>query len=97
MTGQEKRMTDSKSPLRGTDAKDTGREPPSPDGYAPRLDKGALAIHRLDESLTDTAYWLSRTPEERFAHVEYLRQVNYGDQAGARLQRVLEIVEGPWG
>ena len=90
-------MTDSKSPPRGTDAKSTGWEPPDPDGDAPRLDKGALVIHRLGENLTDTAYWLSRTPEERFAHVEYLRWVNYGDQAVARLQRVLEIVEGPRG
>ena len=90
-------MTDSESSLRGTGAKSTSREPPDPDGDAPRLDKGALVVHRLGDNLTDTAYWLSRTPEERFAHVEYLRWVNYGDQAGARLQRIFEIVEGPRG
>lgn len=90
-------MTDSESSLRGTGAKSTDWKPSDQDGDAPRLDKGALVIHRLDENLTDTAYWLSQTPEERFAHVEYLRWVNYGDQAAARLQRVLEIVEGPRG
>jgi hypothetical protein len=41
----------------------------------------------------DKAYWLSRTPHERLSEIEELRRINYGDQATARLQRVLEIAQ----
>lgn len=61
----------------------------------PRLDKSALSIvssfEEADEE--DRKYWHSRTPLERLQHTEYLRRINYGDSATARLQRVLEIVE----
>ena len=41
----------------------------------------------------ERAYWWSCTPQERMRQLEYLRQMNYGDQAGERLQRILEVVE----
>ncbi len=82
---------------RSSDPRKADEELAVPIGDIPRLDKNTLSIHTLSESLTDKAYWLSRTPEERFAHVQYLRWVNYGDQAAGRLQRVLEIIERPWG
>lgn len=61
----------------------------------PRLDKTVFSIvssfEEADEE--DRKYWHSRTPMERLQHTEYLRRINYGDSATARLQRVLEIVE----
>lgn len=40
------------------------------------------------------AYWHSRTPQERLKALELMRRRAYGyDQATARLQRVLEIVQ----
>lgn len=42
-------------------------------------------------SQQDLAYWLSKTPEERVAAVDYLRQQYYGSTA--RLQKVARVVE----
>jgi hypothetical protein len=50
--------------------------------------------HRLHERTTaqdDLAYWLSKTPEERVATVDYLRTQYYGN--AARLQRVARVVQ----
>lgn len=41
---------------------------------------------------TDIRYWLSRTPEERIAAVEFLRGQTY-DNTAARLQRVYTVVK----
>jgi len=57
------------------------------------LDRAALTVGSLDDD--DAARcWRSRTPAERLAAVEHLRQVMYGyDPTADRLQRVLEVVE----
>jgi len=50
----------------------------------------------LQESATtqeELAYWLSKTPEERVATVDYLRRQYYGN--ATRLQRVARIVQRP--
>ncbi|MCZ2123040.1 MAG: hypothetical protein LC108_12320 [Anaerolineales bacterium] len=62
----------------------------------PRLDKTAFFVVSsfAEAEEADRKYWHSRTPIERLQHTEYLRRINYGDNATARLQRVLEIVEG---
>ena len=52
--------------------------------------------HRLQERTTtqdDLAYWLSKTPEERVATVDYLRGQYYGN--ATRLQRVARVVQRP--
>ena len=52
--------------------------------------------HRLQERTStqeDLAYWLSKTPEERVATVDYLRTQYYGNTA--RLQRVARVVQRP--
>jgi len=52
--------------------------------------------HRLQERTTtqdNLAYWLSKTPEERVAAVDYLRTQYYGNTA--RLQRVARVVQRP--
>lgn len=42
----------------------------------------------------DKAYWHSKTPQERMAALELMRQINYGyDPTTERLQRVLEVAE----
>ena len=48
---------------------------------------------RLNESTVkqDIDFWLSRSPEERVAAVEYLRKLYYGDTG--RLQRSFKIVQ----
>lgn len=52
--------------------------------------------YHLQERATaqaDLAYWLSKTPEERVATVDYLRRQYYGN--ATRLQRVARIVQRP--
>ncbi|HEX6983904.1 MAG TPA: hypothetical protein VF170_00945 [Planctomycetaceae bacterium] len=58
------------------------------------LDRTAFSVVSLDDVPDDKTYWLSRTPQERLAAQEYMRQVAYGyDPATERLHRVLEVVE----
>jgi hypothetical protein len=61
----------------------------------PRLDRTAFSVVASFEEAEklDEQYWLSRTPDERLQHMELLRRINYGDDAAARLQRVLEVAE----
>ena len=61
-----------------------------------RLDKEKIAIVSSFNNSDEKDYWLSRTSEERIAHIEYLRRMNYGDEAAKRLQRVLEVVKCEW-
>ena len=50
------------------------------------------SFEEADEA--DKTYWHSKTPQERMAALELMRQINYGyDPATERLQRVLEIAE----
>jgi len=61
----------------------------------PKLDKTVFSIVSSFEEADrqDKEYWLSRTPLERLQYMELLRRINYGSNATARLQRVLEIAE----
>ena len=57
-----------------------------------KLDRTAFSVCDLESPGDDLAYWLSRTPQERLAAVEFLRQMMYGyDPATARVERVLEV------
>jgi hypothetical protein len=59
-----------------------------------KMDKTVLTVASLGEEADDKAFWASKTPAERLAALELLRQIAYGyDPATARLQRVLEVVE----
>jgi hypothetical protein len=59
-----------------------------------RLDRTAVSVVGLTERQNDRAYWLSRTPAERFEALELLRQIAYGyDPATERLQRIFEIAQ----
>ena len=58
-----------------------------------RMDKRFCAFGTLDDA-DEIAFWRTRTPAERLAATELLRQINYGDLAtAARLQRVFEFAE----
>jgi hypothetical protein len=53
-----------------------------------------LTKHTLKETSSknhDLAYWLSKTPEERIATVEYLRRQLHG--SSIRLQRSARVVQ----
>ncbi len=39
-------------------------------------------------------FWLSKTPQERIAAVEYLRRQRHGSTK--RLQRIVRIIQRPW-
>ena len=59
-----------------------------------RMDKTAFRVTTLEEEGNDLAYWLTKTPEERLAALEQLRQLHHGyHQADARLQRVCQVTE----
>jgi hypothetical protein len=59
-----------------------------------KLDKTQMRISSLDETSDEIAYWHSKSPTERLAAIEVMRQIVYGyDQATTRLQRVLTITE----
>lgn len=46
------------------------------------------------EEAEDRAFWLAKSPVERLAALEMLRQLNYGyDPVTARLPRFFEILE----
>ncbi len=59
-----------------------------------KMDKTALSVASLTDEPDDLAFWLSKTPQERLAAVEFLRTVNYGyDPTTDRLQRVLRVTQ----
>ncbi len=59
-----------------------------------KMDKTVFSVSTLGEEPNDLAWWLSKTPEERWAAVELLRQIHYGyDPSTARLQRVYTVLE----
>ena len=61
-----------------------------------KVDKKAFSVLSSFEEAdaADQAYWHSKTPQERMAALELMRQINYGyDPTTERLQRVLEITE----
>ena len=54
-----------------------------------------VTIRSLKEQRTDYAYWLTKTPAERIAAIELLRQhyLSFFKDAPQRLQRVYRIVD----
>ena len=53
----------------------------------PRLDRTALSVASDFDDAEERTYWHQRTPEERLAHMELLRRINYGTAATARIQQ----------
>jgi len=58
------------------------------------FDKTAVSIHTLGEEPNDAAYWLAKSPAERWAAMELMRQINYDyDPVTDRIPRVLDVAE----
>jgi hypothetical protein len=58
------------------------------------VNRNRLVVSLLGEPSDEKAYWLSRSPAERWRAVELIRQVLYGyDPATAGLRRVLTVAE----
>ena len=60
-----------------------------------KIDRSAFSVISLDEQDEDEKrYWHSKTPQERLAAAELMRQINYDyDPVSDRIQRVIEVVE----
>ncbi len=60
-----------------------------------KIDDAAFEAIKLavETGVTDRAFWHSRTPDERIAAMELMRQRAYGydEHSMPRLQRVIEI------
>jgi len=48
-------------------------------------------LHRFSSIREDLIYWLSKTPEERVAAVDYLRKQYHGNTE--RLQRSAQVIK----
>lgn len=59
------------------------------------LDKSAFSVSSFSEAeKEDKAYWLSKTPQERLAALERMRQINYAyDPVSDRIQRTVEVAK----
>jgi hypothetical protein len=84
-------MTNPAIPMSDDDA--GMKEPLDPE---PRVDRTAFSVVSSFEEAEDDAYWASRTPAERMAHLEVLRRIAYGDAATGRMEKVLEIGWADW-
>lgn len=60
------------------------------------LDKKAFSTVPLFDKSADNAFWLTQSPQTRIDQIEILRQINYGDRATERLQRILHITACEW-
>ena len=59
-----------------------------------RVDRSVVVVSDLGEETDERAYWQSKTPAERLAALELMRQVIYGyDPSSGGFQRVLSVVE----
>lgn len=73
-------------------ASDTDADGPAMEYLKPGLDQNAFSVGTLDDE-DAASWWASRTPEERLAAGEFLRQVTYGYDPTARIPRILEFAE----
>ena len=59
-----------------------------------KIDRTRVVISSLEEPTDEKAHWLNKSPAERMAAIETMRQILYGyDQSSSRLQRVYTITE----
>ena len=59
-----------------------------------KLDKTSLVISSLEEPTDEVAFWFTKSPIERIAAIELMRQIIYGyDPTTTRLQRILTVTQ----
>jgi hypothetical protein len=62
-----------------------------------RVDRTVFSVAKLTDRPDEIDFWRRKTPDERLAGAELMRQMAYGyDPATARLQRFFEVVECAW-
>ena len=62
------------------------------------IDRSVFSVGSLGDDPDDLGYWLSQTPEDRLAGIEFLRQQFFAyDKTRPEFRRVLEIAELPRG
>jgi hypothetical protein len=62
--------------------------------FSAKIDKTAFSVTSLQDDPDEDAYWQLKTPQERLAALELMRQIVYGyDPATCRLQRVLTVTQ----
>lgn len=61
-----------------------------------RVDRTKISVSNSFDNTEEKEYCHSRTPQERPAHMERLRRINYGARATERLQRVIKVVKCEW-
>ena len=57
-----------------------------------KVDRTAFSVRRLSDPDDTVAYWLTKTPQERLRAAEELRQLIYGYDDSARMERVVTVV-----
>ena len=73
---------------------------PQTGSMAERVLKPVVSFSRgfAEADARQRAFWHSRTPEERWWHLEYLRELNYGPApTSARLPRIPRVSQRRWG
>ena len=58
-----------------------------------KMDKTAFSVVTLEDTSDELDYWLAKLPDERLQALELMRQIIYGYDPSARLQRVLAVIE----
>jgi hypothetical protein len=59
-----------------------------------KVERSMVVVSGLHDETDEREYWLSKTPCERLAALELMRQVIYGyDPSTTRLQRVFSVVD----
>jgi hypothetical protein len=61
-----------------------------------RVDRTKISVSNSFDNTEEKEYWHSRTPQERLAHMERLRRINYGEEATKPMQKVLKIGQIDW-
>ena len=66
----------------------------NPDTEHLKMDRTTMVVSSLDEPTDEAIYWSTKTPLERMAAIELMRQIIYGyDPTTTRLQRILTITQ----
>jgi hypothetical protein len=59
-----------------------------------QIDRSAFSVGSFNDEPDDLAFWLGKTPGERLAGIEFLRQQFYGYREGElKMEKFFEVVE----